>query len=228
MDHILFVPVADHPVKKSEVRLPLKHRLAMLELAIGDNPCFSISRVDIDREGPHYSADTITILREQYPQAELYFVMGGDNLRSLPTWKRGPATLPLLRLAVMKRADEDIAPDMHDEVLPGLSGKVDIVDVPMLSVWLSSTYVVSRLRANLSVRYLVPDKVPGIYRCQKSISLIDHDTFRSSISRANIGVIGAGARACAYPHCSDPGAPQRQSNGRFVNGLLRSGYHRLR
>ena len=159
MDHIFFVPVADHPVKKSEVRLPLKHRLAMLELAIGDNPCFSISRVDIDRQGPHYSADTITILREQYPLAELYFVMGGDNLRSLPTWKRARQLYRCCRLAVMKRADEDIAPGMHDDVLPGLSGKVDIVDVPMLSVWLSSTYVVSRLRSNLSVRYLVPDKV---------------------------------------------------------------------
>ena len=159
MDHILFVPVADHPVKRGEVRLPLKHRLAMLELAICDNPYFSISRVDIDREGPHYSADTITILREQYPQAELYFVMGGDNLRSLPTWKRARQLYRCCRLAVMKRADEDIAPDMHDEVLPGLSSKVDIVDVPMLSVWLSSTFVVSRMRDNLSVRYLVPDRV---------------------------------------------------------------------
>ena len=59
----------------------------------------------------------------------------------------------------MKRADEDIAADMHDDALPGLSKQVDIVNVPMLSVWLSSTYVVRRLRAGLSVRYLVPDNV---------------------------------------------------------------------
>ena len=48
---------------------------------------------------------------------------------------------------------------MHDELLPGLSQQVDIVDVPLLSVWLSSTYIVSRLRAGLSVRYLLPDRV---------------------------------------------------------------------
>lgn len=159
IDHVLFVPVADHPVKRGELRLPVAHRLAMLKLAINDNPDFSISRVDIDRAGPHYSADTVKLIRKQYPQADLYFVMGGDNLRALPTWERAPDLYRCCRLAVMKRADEDITPDMHNDVLPGLSKKVDIVDVPMLSVWLSSTVVVSRLRANRSVRYLVPDAV---------------------------------------------------------------------
>ncbi len=159
MDHILFVPVADHPVKQGETRLPVKHRLAMLELAIKGNPHFSISRVDIDRAGPHYSADTVRVIREAYPDAELYFVMGGDNLRSLPSWKRAQDLYRCCRLAVMKRADEDIAPAMHDHLLPGLSQQVDIVDVPMLSMWLSSTFVTERLRAGLSVRYLAPDAV---------------------------------------------------------------------
>jgi len=159
MDQILFVPVADHPVKKDMTRSPINHRLAMLDLAISDNDAFSVSRVDIDREGPHYSADTVMILQEQYPDAQLYFVMGGDNLRTLPTWKRADDLYKCCRLAVMKRADEDIAPDMHDDILPGLSKKVDIIDVPMLSVWLSSTHVVNRIHDNLSVRYLVPDSV---------------------------------------------------------------------
>lgn len=159
MDHILFVPVADHPVKRNELRQPVVHRLAMLERAICDNPKFSISRVDIDRAGPHYSADTIKLIRAQYPLAELYFVMGGDNLRTLPSWERASELYPCCRLAVMKRADENIAPDMHDDVLPDLSAQVDIIDVPMLSVWLSSSYVVSRLRANRSIKYLVPDAV---------------------------------------------------------------------
>jgi len=159
MDHILFVPVADHPVKKDSTRSPIHHRLGMLDLAIDDNDAFSVSRVDIDREGPHYSADTVKIIQDQYPEAQLFFVMGGDNLRSLPSWKRAEDLYKCCRLAVMKRADENIAPDMHDDILPGLSQKVDIVDVPMLSVWLSSTHVVDRLRNNLSVRYLVPDRV---------------------------------------------------------------------
>ncbi len=167
IDHMLFVPVADHPVKRGELRLPVPHRLAMLKLAVDDNPDFSISRVDIDREGPHYSADTVKLIRQQYPQANLYFVMGGDNLRALPTWERAPELYRCCRLAVMKRADEDITPDMHDDVLPGLSRKVDIVDVPMLSVWLSSTVVVNRLRTNRSVRYLLPDAVLAYIRANE-------------------------------------------------------------
>lgn len=159
IDHILFVPVADHPVKKDDTRLQIDHRLAMLNLAIEDNDAFSVSRVDIDREGPHFSADTVSLIQSEYPESQLFFVMGGDNLRSLPTWKRAGDLYKHCRLAVMKRADEDIAPDMHDDILPGLSNKVDIVDVPMLSMWLSSTYVVERIRRGQSVRYLVPDRV---------------------------------------------------------------------
>lgn len=159
LDCILFVPVGDHPVKRDELRLPLRRRLAMLELAIADNPHFGISRADIDREGPHYSADSVKIIRAQQPDAQLYFVMGGDNLRDLPTWERPQELIRCCRLAVMRRADEDIAPDMHDDVLPGLSRQVNMIDVPLLSVWLSSTHVVSRLRAGRSVRYLVPDAV---------------------------------------------------------------------
>jgi len=159
MDRILFVPVADHPFKKCLQRQPIAQRLAMLELAICDNPTFAISRVDIERPGPHYSADTVKLLRAQYPQAELYFVMGGDNLRALPTWERAQDLYRGCRLAVMKRADEQLAPDMHEDLLPGLAAQVDIIDVPMLSVWISSTFVVERLRTGLSVRYLLPDAV---------------------------------------------------------------------
>ena len=159
IESMLFVPVADHPVKRDELRLPIAHRLAMLELAIAGNSKFSISRVDMDRPGPHFSADTVKLLCRQYPAAELYFVMGGDNLRDLPAWERPRDIYSRCRLAVMKRADEDISADMHDDILPGLSKQVEILDVPMLSAWLSSSYVVERLRANRSIRYLVPDSV---------------------------------------------------------------------
>jgi nicotinate-nucleotide adenylyltransferase len=158
LDHILFVPVGSHPVK-DHLRNGVNPRIAMLELAIAGNERFSISTVDIDRQGPHYSADTVAILQEQYPNAQLYFVMGGDNLRSLPSWTRAEDLYRLCRLAVMKRADEDISPHMHDGVLEGLAERVDIIDVPLLSIWLSSTHVVERLKQGKSVRYLVPDAV---------------------------------------------------------------------
>lgn len=158
LDHVLFVPVADHPTKDN-TRLAIEHRLTMLRLAIASNERFSVSLVDVERSGPHYSADTVRILQDQYPEARLWFVMGGDNLINLPQWKRARDLYAACRLAVMRRADEDIEPDMHDDILPGLSERVDIIDVPLLSIWLSSTHVTERLRSGKSVRYLVPDVV---------------------------------------------------------------------
>ena len=158
LDHILFVPVGVHPTKPS-TRKPLEQRLAMLGLAIKGNPHFSISMVDAERPAPHYSADTVSIIQEQYPSAQIYFVMGGDNLRSLPSWEYGDELVERARLAVMRRADEDISPNMHDDVMPNLSQKIDIIDVPLLSIWLSSTHIVERIKRGQGIRYLVPDTV---------------------------------------------------------------------
>jgi len=158
LDHVLFVPVGNHP-HKDNTRQETFHRLAMLDLAIAGNERFSISTVDLDREGPHYSADTVHIIQQDYPDAQLYFVMGGDNWRNLPTWERARKLYDRAKLAVMKRADEDISKDMHREALPGAEEQVEIIDVPLLSMWLSSTHVVERLHKNQTVRYLVPDDV---------------------------------------------------------------------
>ena len=158
LDTVLFVPAGDQPFKPS-TRTAIAHRLAMLRLAIQDNPQFAISRVDIDRPGPHLSADMIPLVQAQFPDAQLYFLMGGDNLRDFPTWTRPQDIYHFARLAVMRRSDEAVSADMHDTILPGLSARVDIVDTPLLSIWLSSTHVVERLQKGLSVRYLVPDAV---------------------------------------------------------------------
>jgi nicotinate-nucleotide adenylyltransferase len=159
LDQVLFVPVGDHPIKKDSTRLPIDHRLRMIELAIAGNPRFSLSLVDVQRDGPHYSADTVAIVQRTFPDASLHFIMGGDNLRDLPRWTRATDLYRFARLAVMKRSDEDIRPDMHGDLLPGLAERVDIVDIPLLSIWLSSTHVIERLRSGLSVRYVVPDAV---------------------------------------------------------------------
>lgn len=170
LDHVFFVPAGDHPHKQNNTRTSVKHRLAMIEVAIADNRRFSISRVDVDRSGPHYSADTVQIIQSQYPDTELYFVMGGDNLRNLPTWTRARELYEHCKLAVMRRSDEDIHAHMHDDVLPGLAEQVVMVDAPLLGIWLSSTHVIERLEQGKSVRYVVPDSVleyiaqNGLYR----------------------------------------------------------------
>ncbi|MDQ7025050.1 MAG: nicotinate-nucleotide adenylyltransferase [Anaerolineae bacterium] len=158
LDKVLFVPAGEQPFKPS-TRSGISHRLAMLQLATQDNPQFEVSRVDVDRPGPHYTADMLPLVQAQFPDAQLYFLMGGDNLRDFPTWTRPREIYQHARLAVMRRSDEDVSADMHDETLLGLSDCVDIVNTPLLSIWLSSSHIVERLQRGLQVRYLVPDAV---------------------------------------------------------------------
>lgn len=158
LERVLFVPAGEQPFKP-DTRSVVNHRLEMLKLVIADNANFHIHRADLDRPGPHYTADTLPIIQNDFPDAQLWFIMGGDNLRDLPKWTRAKGIYKQARLAVMRRSDENISADMHDDVLPNLSAYVDIVDTPLLSIWLSSTHVVERLQAGKSVRYLVPDVV---------------------------------------------------------------------
>ncbi|MEO8396688.1 MAG: nicotinate (nicotinamide) nucleotide adenylyltransferase, partial [Chloroflexota bacterium] len=151
-----FVPAADPP-HKWRVREAIDHRLPMLERAIADNERFAISRVDVDRPGPHYTVDMIRILQEQQPETEFYFLMGGDSLHNLPSWHRPEALIALCKLAVMSRPGGEVAPDIIGNILPGLADRVVVIDSPMLGF--SSTEVADRLETGKSVRYLVPDSV---------------------------------------------------------------------
>jgi nicotinate-nucleotide adenylyltransferase len=159
LERVLFVPAADPPHKRDQTRTPIQHRLAMLECAIVGNDRFSISMVDIERPGPHYSVDTVRIIQAQYPNAELFFVMGGDSLRDLPRWHNPDELIQLCKLAVMRRSDEDVHPQMHQDVLPELAERVIMVDAPLLGIWISSTHVVQRLQKGKSARYVVPQLV---------------------------------------------------------------------
>lgn len=157
LSRLLFVPAANPPHKQQETKTPVEHRLAMLDCATADNPQFGISRVDVDRTGPHYSVDMVRLLQEQYPQAELYFVMGGDSLRDLPKWNRPQELIQLCRIAVMRRPQSVISRDMHHDTLPELADRLTIVDSPLIDI--SSTAIVARCAAGYSIRYLVPDAV---------------------------------------------------------------------
>lgn len=153
---VLFVPAADPP-HKNQLRYGIDHRLPMLELAVAGNERFVISRVDVDRPGPHYTVDMVRILQAQQPDTEFYFLMGGDSLHNLPQWYHPLELIALCKLAVMARPGAEITNDLKANLLPGLAERVVIIDSPMLGF--SSTEVADRLEAGKSVRYLVPETV---------------------------------------------------------------------
>lgn len=157
LDRLLFVPAADPPHKPGETRAEVGDRLAMLQRAITADSRFEFSSADVDRPGPHYTVDLIRILQACHPGADLYFVMGSDSFRDLPTWHTPKELVAIARFAVMQRPGASVALDMHEAVLPGLARRTTLIDAP--SIELSSTEIVERLCEGKSVRYLVPDTV---------------------------------------------------------------------
>jgi len=165
---VFLVPVGQPPHKVGRPVTPIEHRLAMTQLAIAGDPSLALSRVDVDRPGPHYTADTLALLRAAHPDDELYLLIGSDSLRDLTAWRDPVRIVAQARLAVMRRPDAE--PDMQalESALPGISARVEWVDAPWLDI--SSHDIQRRVRAGLSIRHLVSAAVEryivehGLYR----------------------------------------------------------------
>jgi len=169
LTQVLFVPAADPPHKsEDDIRAAASHRAAMVERAIAGNGRFALSRVDLDRPGPHYSVDMLRLLHEQHPGAELVFLIGADSLRDLPRWSRPLELITLATLGVMRRPG--VEPDLTalERVIPGLSWRVQWIDAPLIDI--AASDIARRLKTGFSVRYQLPDVVcdyidaHGLYR----------------------------------------------------------------
>lgn len=157
LDRVLFVPARQPPHKNQRDYTPLEHRLAMVALAIRDNPHFELSRADADREGPNYSVDLVHILHEQFLTADLYFVMGLDSLADLPKWHKPDQLIALCQLAVMVRPGYSVDWNSLEEKIPGLRARVLILPKPQLEI--ASSEIQLRVRNGRPIRYLVTDAV---------------------------------------------------------------------
>jgi nicotinate-nucleotide adenylyltransferase len=135
LDRLLWMLTPDPPHKQGQAITPAHHRLAMLELALTGHPEFELSRLELDRPGPHYALDTVNLLAGQNPEADFVYLMGSDSLRDIPTWHRPADLLSALRwLGVLLRPDA--SPDLPglERLLPGITAKVRFVDVPPLDI----------------------------------------------------------------------------------------------
>ncbi len=163
LERVLFVPAAQPPHKVPYS--PPEHRLAMLTAAIADHPAFDLSRVDLERPGPHYTVEMLRLLRAQYPEVEAwYFLMGEDSLREFPTWRDPDGILELAYLAVMPRLGERADVVALRAKYEALGERLVWLDVPYLN--LSSTDLRRRVHAGLPIRYLVPPVVEAYIEAQ--------------------------------------------------------------
>jgi len=169
LDGVLLLPAADPPHKQARRIAPVEDRVRMIELAIADNPSLRLSRVEIDRPGPHYTLDTVRLLKGQFPpDVRLYFLMGFDSLRDLPQWSRPLELLAEVHLVALTRPDVPIDWVQLETLLPGVRAQVTLLDMPEVEV--ASRSLREAVRLGSSIRYLVPEAVrryildKGLYR----------------------------------------------------------------
>lgn len=158
LDQVLWVLTPDPPHKRLRKLTPADARFAMLTLALQGNPVFLPSRIDIDRPPPQFAVDTLHLLAQAYPQAKLVYLIGGDSLRDLPTWRRPEEVIAAsAAIGVLRRPRVRIDLARLEAQLPGLSSKIRWIEAPRLDI--SATQIRRLVRAGQEFRYYVPDAV---------------------------------------------------------------------
>ena len=160
---VVFVPAGEPPHKRNRAMSPAEDRAAMTGAAIADNPAFTLTHVDLERPGPHYTVDMLALLRAQRPKIDAWFLlMGEDSLRDLSTWYNPLGILEQAYLAVMPRVGRRVDLAKLTAALPSLAEKLVWLDVPPVNF--SATNLRRRARAGLPLRYLVPPAVETYIR----------------------------------------------------------------
>jgi nicotinate-nucleotide adenylyltransferase len=157
LDRVTLIPARIPPHKPVEDEPGAQHRLALCRAAVGDDRRFDVSDVEIAREGPSYTVDTLELLHSREPESELFLIVGGDIAAGLPKWREPERVLSLATLAVAGRRGTSRAE--VDEALGGLAGGERARFFQMPTIGVSSTVLRRRVRAREPIRYYVPDAV---------------------------------------------------------------------
>ncbi len=160
---VLFIPARVSPFKLEQMSATAEDRLAMVQLAVADNPAFRALRLEIDRPGPSFTVDTLRALRVELGEdCELVLILGGDALASLASWREARTLPDLARIAVYPRPGA--APNIArlEQDLPGL--RAAIVDLDAVQMDISASEIRQRVQDGRSIRYLVPAPVEAFIR----------------------------------------------------------------
>ncbi|MFP4502739.1 MAG: nicotinate-nucleotide adenylyltransferase [Candidatus Hydrogenedentota bacterium] len=164
LDKVLFVVSGTPPHKNDDVFADARDRYDMVAAATANEPCFAASRIEIDRDGPSYTADTLRALHTQMPGAALFLILGFDSLVDLPRWREPETILEHAHLLAVPR------PELEAAIPAGLEGHYTLLDFPKSDM--SSTAIRERLFAGEPVDSMLPPAVArlieerGLYREQ--------------------------------------------------------------
>ena len=150
LDKVWLVVSPQNPLKPKKTLARDHDRLHLVRLGIGDNPKIEASNVEFSLPKPSYTIDTLTFLKEKYPNHTFALIMGGDNIATLHLWKNYEQILAHYDIYVYKRPNYELGALANHP-------RVRICEAPLLDI--SATYLRECLREGKSIRYLVPDSV---------------------------------------------------------------------
>ena len=147
LERVVFIPAAQSPHKLHRAPAPPRVRLEMVRAAIAGEPRFACDEAEIALPGPSFSIDTVERYAARFPEAQLFYFIGHDNIRELHTWRRIDELRKIVRFVVFERAGCE-----HTHDFLHVTRQIDI----------SATEVRARVARGASIRYLVPDNVRAI------------------------------------------------------------------
>jgi nicotinate-nucleotide adenylyltransferase len=167
LDRVWFV-VAGAPPHKPGGRTAVAHRLEMVRIATAGHPAFAVSDIEATRPGPHYSVETLEVVRHDHPDDDLFFLIGADSLEDLPFWREPERIAQLATIVVVNRPG---IKEVGTEGLPDFGpGAHRLFSVTIPPVGITASDLRRRLAEGRSVRYMVPRGVEayigaqGLYR----------------------------------------------------------------
>ena len=166
LDQVWLLPAAVPPHKQDRQLTSAEHRIAMLELAIAGEPAFSVCRFEVDRGGINYTYATLERIKSEYPDWQLFFVLGADMLHDLPHWREPSRICQLAILVVVARPGAG-EPDFS--LLSGIATpeRIDLMRrhrVVMPQVGISSSDLRCRIAQGRSIRFQTPRAVEEYIR----------------------------------------------------------------
>jgi nicotinate-nucleotide adenylyltransferase len=167
LDEVLFLPTGQPWMKDDRDVTPAEQRYLMTIVATASNPRFGVSRLEVEREGPTYTVETLRDLRDEYgPDIDLFFITGADAMLEILRWKDPEEVLELAHVIAATRPGYDLSE--LEETAPVQHPNVSFMTIPALAI--SSTDIRSRVREGRPIRYLLPEGVQtyiekaGLYR----------------------------------------------------------------
>lgn len=162
LDLVLFIPAGVPPHKQNEAILDGKHRCSMIEVAIKSNPKFRLDTREIESDAVSYTYLTLKALKQQYNEAELYFIMGEDSIYAISSWKCPQEIFSMTTVLVAVRnhlCETQPIEEQIQLIKQQYNGTIAIIHSPV--VLISSSLIRDRITFGYSIRYLVPDSVVG-------------------------------------------------------------------